>query len=413
MDVDKSIVKIRREQNHYLAYFIELRKIVPTNFVGARIIEHFFNAKKSIDEVLKILKKSGYDLNRERIVAFLKDLKKDLKNVDEGGYPVVEEEKMEVPLAVELQLNTNCNLRCKHCCQPAYNKIMATNKVKSILSTLYKAKVFELNLVGGELFLHPDIEEIIELSCSKYNFSTTLITNGTLLNARLIKKLSKHKKNIAFLISLEGVGEINDHIRGKGVFNKVDKVLKMLKKVGFYIEISSTINNFNIDHYQKLIDYSNSLGIPLNFNLFKPFKENQDDLTLPPEKYFNFVTNIFKQKLSKNLDIGLTNAAIAAKMFNRPARNECKATLSGLTVDVERRMIPCPFLSEIGYYDDKELPEFSKDFLREWRGNKYFKEFRRGNMRECQACSYIFEGNLNKKSPYGISAFKKYMKSGF
>lgn len=97
-------------------------------------------------------------------------------------------------------------------------------------------------------------------------------------------------------------------------------------------------------------------------------------------------------------------------MLNHSKRNECKATLSGLTLDVEGRMIPCPFLSEIGYYNNKKLPKFNKDFLKEWKTNKYFEEFRKGNLKECQACSYIFKGDLKKKSPYGISAFKKYMK---
>jgi len=27
-------------------------------------------------------------------------------------------------------------------------------------------------------------------------------------------------------------------------------------------------------------------------------------------------------------------------------------------------------------------------------------------VRECQACSYIFGGDTNKNSPYGVSAFK-------
>lgn len=236
MGFDKSVVKIRKEQNHFLAYFIELRKIIPTNFIGSKIIEYFFNEEKSVDKILKILKKSGYKLGREEILSFLNDLKKDLENFYEGGYSVVENEKLEAPLSVELQLNTICNLRCKHCCQPAYEKVMTTKKVKSVLNILYKSKIFELNLAGGELFLHPDIEEIIELSCNKYNFFTTLVTNGTLLNPHLIKKLSRFRKNIAFLISLEGVGKVNDYIRGKGVFNKADKTLKSLKKRDYMLK---------------------------------------------------------------------------------------------------------------------------------------------------------------------------------
>jgi len=32
-------------------------------------------------------------------------------------------------------------------------------------------------------------------------------------------------------------------------------------------------------------------------------------------------------------------------------------------------------------------------------------------VRECRVYSYIFEGDTNKNSPYGVSAFKKYLKT--
>lgn len=410
MVIKKPIVKIRREQNHYLAYFIELRRIIPVNYIGAEIIRCFFNDQKSIAIILEFLKKLNCKLSKKDIRNFLRNVKLILETPYEGGYPVIEEEKMEVPLAVELQINTTCNLKCKHCCQADYVNTMSFKQVRFILDTLYKEKVFEIILVGGELFLHPDIEKIIKLCCDKYYFATTIVTNGTLLTPSLIKRLARFKGVLSFLVSLEGVQEINDEIRGKGVFQKVDKNLRNLKKAGFYVEISTTINNFNINYYQGSIDYSKSLGIPLNFNLFKPFKNTQNNLILSPEKYFKFVRDIFEQRSSKGLDIGLTNAAITAEILNQPERNECKATLSGLTIDVKGQMIPCSFLSEISYYNEGKLPAFNKDFLETWRNNKYFKEFRKGNMRECQACSYIFMEDTNKRSPYGISSFKKYTK---
>ena len=403
-------VKIRKEQNHYLVYFIELRRIIPVNYIGAEIIRLFFNNQKSIETISESLKKLNRKLTKKDVEDFLKNLRSILETPYEGGYPVIEEEEMEIPLAVELQINTTCNLKCRHCCQADYANTMPFKQIKLILDTLYKEKVFEVILVGGELFLHPNIEEIIQLCCDKYYFATTIVTNGTLLAPSLIKKLSRFKDVLSFLVSIEGVQEINDEIRGKGVFQKVDKTLRGLKKAGFYVEISTTINNFNINHYQGLIDYSKSLDIPLNFNLFKPFKSTQDCLILSPEKYFEFVKDIFKKRLSKKLNIGLTNAAITAEILNQPKRNECKATLSGLTIDAKGRMIPCAFLSEIGYYNGEKLPVFNKNFLKIWRTNKYFKKFRSGNLRECQSCSYIFRGDTNKGSPYGISAFKKYVK---
>jgi len=288
---------------------------------------------------------------------------------------------------------------------------MPLKQVKYILNVLNEKGVFEVNLTGGEFFLHPDALEIVRLCCKKYNFATIIITNGTLLTQPLIRKLSEFKNNLVFLVSLEGVGKLNDEIRGKGVFNKVDKTIRALKKYDFYVEISSTINNLNINHYQKLINYSKSLNVPLNFNLFKPFQKAQKFLILNPRKYFRFVENIFKRRNLYKEDIGLTNAAIASELTNHKRRKTCRATLSGLSVDVESKMVPCPFLREIGYYNREKLPKFDKNFLKTWENNYYFKKFRRGNLYECQACSYIFSGSVKGKDPYGIKAFLEYKRN--
>ena len=38
----KSIVRIHQEGPYYLAYFIEARKLIPVNKIGAKIIDAFF-----------------------------------------------------------------------------------------------------------------------------------------------------------------------------------------------------------------------------------------------------------------------------------------------------------------------------------------------------------------------------------
>jgi len=404
------LVKVRKESNYYLAYFIELRRIIPVNAIGAQVIDYFFNKKWTLNKIINYFHKKGQEILRNDVRNFLLELRDELDKPYQGGYPIIEKEQMDVPIAAELQIITRCNLRCRHCCQADYTKIMSTSKVKHILKILYKAKVFEIVLVGGEIFLHSDILKIISLSCEKYNFATTLITNGTLLNEKLIKRLSKFKNRLAFVVSLEGVGKYNDKIRGKGVFKKVDKTIKLLKKYGLYVEISSTINAENINHYQKLIEYSKKMGVPCNFNLFKPCKKTQTSLIIEPYRYFKFVEDLFRQRKLYNIDVGLTNAAIVAEIAGSKPRNECRATLSGLTINVEGKMVPCPFLDEIGYYKDANLPNLDKNFLNAWKNNYYFRKFRQGNLRECQACAYIFKRNVNKKSPYGISAFKRYQK---
>jgi len=398
------IVKIRKEQKHYLAYFINFRKLIPVNEIGAIILNDFLNRDYSVNKIVKKINKRN--IQKQNVIDFLNSTKEELSLPNQAGYPMINQDFFSTPLAVELQVMTKCNLRCKHCCQDDYNKIMPLRKIKNILKILNDKKIFEISLVGGEILLHPNFLDIVNL-CDKYNFVTTVVSNATLLNESLIKKLKKFK-NLSFLVSLEGVEEINDKIRGKGVFKKVDRNIKLLKKNSVPVEISSTLNAKNIKFYKDLINYSKKIDIPVNFNLFKPFKGFQKSYILKPSQYFKFVKEVFKER-EKGVKIGITNASIVAELTGQKKRNECRATIAGLTINTEGYMIPCPFLDLAGFYKNVKFPKFNKNFISTWENNKLFKEFRKRSLRECQACSYIFTGNINKKSPYGISAFRRYI----
>lgn len=399
-----NLVKIRRENNHYLSYFVELRKIIPVNLTGAQIIKYFFNFQKEPREIIPLLPKP---VTEQEITNFLKELKKELKKAQDGGYPVVKREAMETPLAVELQTNTTCNLRCQHCAQPNYQKVMPFEKVEKILQTLHEAKVFEVNLTGGEFFLHPKAKKIIKLCCERYSFPTLVATNGTLLSSEWINYLEQFKNRLALLISLEGPEEINDSIRGKGNFKRTNQLIQRLKKRNFHLEISTTITKPLISHAQQALDYLATLEVPINFNLYKPINSKRERLEVSPSEYFDFV-KLLHQRKDEGMETGCPNAAIAAEFVGGPPRKECRATLSGLTIDVEGEMVPCPLLKDAGYYQNKKLPLFDKEFLKKWQNNKWFKKFRGGNLYECQACSYIFTNSTRGKNPYGLSAFKEH-----
>jgi len=110
----------------------------------------------------------------------------------------------------------------------------------------------------------------------------------------------------------------------------------------------------------------------------------------------------------KGYKIGLSNAAIIAELLSLAPRNECRATRSGMVINVDGRMLTCPSLVAAGYYRDDELPFFDGNFIENWRNHETFVRFRKNGLRECQARSFIFSKDVNGRDPYGITAFKEY-----
>lgn len=378
------------------------------NKVGADILNLFFNENKDIGEIIeKIRIDSSIPMSviQNDVICFLENIEKEMVK---GGYNLIEEQdQLNIPLGAELAITSSCNLRCRHCLQDDYENIfMPTDKAVDIIKLLAKTGVFEVNLVGGEPFTHSGLFRILE-SSEKESVAVNLITNGTLLDDKMIEQLGDFK-HLVLCVSLDGVGKDHDYIRGEGTFEKVDYVLRKFSKMNFVIETLCTLNSYNLSKYREIIEYCNALGIPCNFNLFKPFKPEHHHLVPTPQQIFEVIIDLFEMRKIKKYKIGLSNAAITSELLGLPLHNECKATKTGLSIDTQGRMITCPSLVYSGFYKKRELPLFDEKFVETWKNHWTFKQFRNNGLLECQARAHIFSKDVRAVDPYGITAFRNY-----
>ena len=399
-------VKIRKEKENYLAYFIDSRRLVGVSGVGAEILEMLFNQEKSVDNIVLRLSEF-YGISTLQIEKDVKDFLLQLKKeILPSGFNVIDQEQMDSPLGIELEITTSCNLRCRHCVQDGqHNEIfMDYEKFIEIADILSENGVCEISLMGGEPFRHSEIFDILDY-CQKKDFAVNLVTNATLIDDSAIEKLSSVSR-LMLLVSLDGIQSTHDYIRGRDVFSKVHSVLRKLVKKRVSVEALCTLNSYNALKYKEVLDYCKDLDIPCNFNLFKPFSPKHSGLVLNPNQFFEIVLDLFRLRRDEGYKIGLSNSAIVAELLGMPSRDECRATRSGLVIDVNGRMITCPSLVAAGYYGQGELPFFGSDFLEKWRNYEVFQRFRKNGLRECQARSFIFNENILGEDPYGIKAFK-------
>jgi len=134
---------------------------------------------------------------------------------------------------VFIELTYDCNLRCPHCylgtdinsTKMAFNFLSA----KTLLDDLHELGVVELAFTGGECFLNPDTLEIIEYACS-LGFLVGILTNGTLLDEKIISKLVDLP--ISYVrISIYGSKDYHDRFVGKtGSFDQSFAALKLLNQ---------------------------------------------------------------------------------------------------------------------------------------------------------------------------------------
>lgn len=167
------------------------------------------------------------------------------------------------PLKVQWKITNICNLKCKHCYLGELDqKCLITDELFDIANKIIESNVCELTITGGEALTVTEFPQILELFI-KNEVNVNIFTNGTLLEG-LLNKVQNHEqfsKFIQFNISLDGLENCHDKIRGNGAFQKTIQGIKTANKYNYPVLISCVINKVNIDEIPLMIQFLNDFDI--------------------------------------------------------------------------------------------------------------------------------------------------------
>lgn len=135
---------------------------------------------------------------------------------------------------------TVCNLACAHCLVSSSptnrtHEPMTLEQVRTHLADAARLGVREYYFTGGEPFLNPDIERILEATLVQG--PATVLTNGMLLHAERATELARLARaadySLDLRVSLDGFdAQSNDAIRGAGCFERAVAGVRNLVAAG-------------------------------------------------------------------------------------------------------------------------------------------------------------------------------------
>lgn len=151
-----------------------------------------------------------------------------------------------------------CNARCTMC-----SRYKAPSKPEEEISieTIRKLPpMYFTNITGGEPFIRRDLKDIVR-ELYKKSDRIVISTNGFFTD-RIID-LCKEFPNIGIRISIEGLEETNNRIRGlENGFQRGYRTLKKLRKMGMKdVGFGMTIQDFNCKDLVPLYKISDKLGM--------------------------------------------------------------------------------------------------------------------------------------------------------
>lgn len=192
-----------------------------------------------------------------------------------------------------IDITNKCNLRCKHC----YNKEIIKKEDKTSIKewrkrfTKYQKMGVRLAcFAGGEPSLRYDVLKVAE----EYFPFIVLFSNGQ-------KKIPEEYRHRIFL-SLDGLKEENDNVRGKGTFKRAIDNYKGDKRVVVCC-ILSRINYKGKKRFKEFIEKVRKMNISgLYIDTYIPQFGEDDSLVLKDEQYKE-IGEILIEELRRNNSI--------------------------------------------------------------------------------------------------------------
>lgn len=232
---------IENEKNkEMLIYYPQFQELFKVNKVSAAILKEYVNENIPVDILA-----NKYNTSVEKLKEFIKKFEMRLEEVKEKIEAEKEMRKWRSDVEIKVNVAHKCNMRCIYCYagEGTYGKpgIMRPEIATDIVPYFdykFKNSVIDFTFFGGEPFLNLSaIESLCEyatnfVSLNNNTFHFAAITNGTILNKKVLKLVKKFK--ILLTISIDGPKPIHDALRkfsdGSGSFNKIFNNIKNLKK---------------------------------------------------------------------------------------------------------------------------------------------------------------------------------------
>lgn len=193
-------------------------------------------------------------------------IEKEIKRIKEEQELEIYPNFFSMPIGVQLELTSSCNLYCKHCYNSSGGKQPKDKMdIDSWLSLIEDINmhggIFQCILSGGEpLLLRDNLYKIMDpLHYNGTGF--ILITNGMLVNRSVVKSLQKYRYYWVQVSIDDALPTQHDLFRGvTGSWDKATEAAFLISSAGLPLRIAHSVTPANIERLQDMIDIAFQLG---------------------------------------------------------------------------------------------------------------------------------------------------------
>ena len=172
------------------------------------------------------------------------------------------------PLSVHFDLTYRCNERCVHCyLDHDDHGELTTAECLKVLDDLARSGTLFLTFSGGEIFLRPDLYEILA-AARRLHFDISLKSNALLVTAGRAAKLREFGVRRVQISVYSDIPAIHDAItKVPGSLERTLAAIPILLEHGLQVKLACPLMPQNLMAYRGVMDLAEKLGVPYILDL--------------------------------------------------------------------------------------------------------------------------------------------------
>ena len=201
---------------------------------------------------------------------------------------------------LQWHVTQRCDLHCKHCYDRSEREAMDLNKALVLLDDFHdfcrtRNVRGQVSFSGGNPLLYPQFSQLYRAAAER-GFGLAILGNPA--PKHHIKELLAIEPLLFFQVSLEGLPEHNDYIRGAGHFDRVMNFLKVLRELNVYSMVMLTLTRENLPQVLPLAEVLRNHVDLFTFNRLSLVGEGANLLLPTPEDFHAFLSEYLEASLS-------------------------------------------------------------------------------------------------------------------
>ena len=172
------------------------------------------------------------------------------------------------PLSVHFDLTYRCNERCVHCYLDHDNHgELTTAECLQVLDDLARSGALFLTFSGGEIFLRPDLYEILA-AARRLHFDISLKTNALLVTPERAARLGELGVRRVQISVYSDIPAVHDAItKVPGSLQRTLAAIPILLQHGLQVKLACPLMRENLLAYRGVMALAEKLGVPYILDL--------------------------------------------------------------------------------------------------------------------------------------------------